>query len=42
MAWTPFGLHTELHKALLRVLAGDRYIGLGVKEERSLADGAEV
>jgi DNA-binding NarL/FixJ family response regulator len=36
------GLHTELPKALLRVIAGDRYIGLGMKEESTLADGAEV
>ena len=36
------GLHTELPKALLRVIAGDRYIGLGIREECALSDGAEV
>jgi len=36
------GLHAELSQALLHVLAGDRYIGLGVKEERELVDEAEV
>ena len=35
------GLHTELPKALLRVMAGDRYIGLGIREECALSDGAE-
>jgi DNA-binding NarL/FixJ family response regulator len=35
------GLHTELPKALLRVMAGDRYIGLGIREECVLSDGAE-
>ncbi len=36
------GLHTELPKALQRVIAGDRYIGLGIREECALSDGAEV
>lgn len=36
------GLHTELPKALQRVTAGDRYIGLGIREECALSDGAEV
>ena len=36
------GLHTELPKALLSVTAGDRYIGLGIREECVLSDGAEV
>lgn len=36
------GLHTELPKALLSVTAGDRYIGLGIREECALSDGAEV
>jgi DNA-binding NarL/FixJ family response regulator len=36
------GLHTELPKALQRVIAGDRYIGLGIREECTLSDGAEV
>jgi len=36
------GLHTELPKALQRVIAGDCYIGLGVREECALSDGAEV
>ncbi|TKB60166.1 MAG: response regulator transcription factor [Nitrospira sp.] len=36
------GLHTELPKALQCVTAGDRYIGLGVREECALSDGAEV
>jgi DNA-binding NarL/FixJ family response regulator len=36
------GLHTELSKALLRVTAGDRYIGLGMREECGLPDGAEA
>ncbi len=36
------GLHTELPKALQCVTAGDRYIGLGVREECVLSDGAEV
>jgi DNA-binding NarL/FixJ family response regulator len=35
-------LHAELSQALLRVVAGDRYIGLGVREERAPVDGAEV
>jgi DNA-binding NarL/FixJ family response regulator len=35
------GLHTELPKALLCVMAGDRYIGLGIREECALSDGAE-
>src|SRR5713101_1942958 len=35
-------LHAELSLALLRVLAGDRYIGLGVREEWAPVDGAEV
>ncbi len=35
-------LHAELSQALLRVLAGDRYIGLGVREEWAPVDGAEV
>ena len=36
------GLHTELPKALQGVIAGDCYIGLGVREECVLSDGAEV
>ena len=36
------GLHTELPKALLSVTAGDRYTGLGIREECALSDGAEV
>jgi DNA-binding NarL/FixJ family response regulator len=36
------GLHTELPKALQCVTAGDRYIGLGIREECVLSDGAEV
>ena len=36
------GLHTELPKAIRCVIAGDCYIGLGMKEECALADGAEV
>jgi len=35
-------LHSELPDALLHVLAGNRYIGLGVREERAPVDGAEV
>ena len=35
------GLHTELPKALLRVVAGDRYIGLGIREECAFSDGAD-
>jgi len=35
-------LHAELSQALLHVMAGDRYIGLGVREERAPADGTEV
>ena len=35
-------LYAELSQALLHVLAGDRYIGLGVREERAPVDGAEV
>lgn len=35
-------LHAELPQALLHVLAGDRYIGLGVSEEWAPVDGAEV
>jgi DNA-binding NarL/FixJ family response regulator len=35
-------LHAELSQALLRVLAGDRYIGPGVREEWAPVDGAEV
>lgn len=31
-------LHAELSQAILHVLAGDRYIGLGVIEERAFAD----
>lgn len=34
--------HTELSQALLHVLAGDRYIGLGVREEWAFVDGAEA
>ena len=34
-------LHAELSQALLHVLAGDRYIGLGVREERAFADEGE-
>jgi DNA-binding NarL/FixJ family response regulator len=36
------GLYAELSQALLHVVAGDRYIGLGVREERAPVDGAEV
>jgi DNA-binding NarL/FixJ family response regulator len=36
------GLHAELSQALLHVLAGDRYIGLGVSEEWVPVDGADV
>jgi DNA-binding NarL/FixJ family response regulator len=36
------GLHAELSQALLHVLAGDRYIGLGVSEEWVPADGVDV
>ena len=36
------GLHTELPQALVHVLAGDRYIGLGVSEEWVSVDGANV
>lgn len=36
------GLHTELPKALRHVIDGDRYIGLGIREECALSDGAEV
>lgn len=36
------GLHTELPQALMHVLAGNRYIGLGVSEERVPVDGAGV
>jgi DNA-binding NarL/FixJ family response regulator len=35
-------LHAELSQALLHVLAGNRYIGLGVREEWAPVDGAEV
>jgi DNA-binding NarL/FixJ family response regulator len=35
-------LYAELSQALLHVVAGDRYIGLGVREERAPVDGAEV
>ena len=35
-------LRSELPHALLHVLAGDRYIGLGVREEWAPVDGAEV
>lgn len=35
-------LHAELPQALLRVLAGDHYIGLGVKLERVPVDGDRV
>ena len=31
-------LHAELSQAFLHVLAGDCYIGLGVKDERAFAD----
>ena len=34
--------HGELSQALLHVLAGDRYIGLGVKEEWAPVDGDKV
>jgi DNA-binding NarL/FixJ family response regulator len=34
-------LQVELSQALLHVLAGDRYIGLGVREERAFADEGE-
>ncbi|MCS6291477.1 MAG: response regulator transcription factor [Nitrospira sp.] len=33
-------LHAELSQALLHVLAGDRYVGLGVSGEGELGDGA--
>lgn len=33
-------LYAELSQALLHVLAGDRYIGLGVRGEWELGDGA--
>jgi len=36
------GLHPELSQALLHVLAGDRYIGLGVSEEWVPVDGDKV
>jgi DNA-binding NarL/FixJ family response regulator len=36
------GLYAELSQALLSVLAGDRYIGLGVSEEWVPVDGADV
>ncbi len=35
-------LAAELPQALLHVLAGDRYIGLGVREENASVDEAEV
>ena len=35
-------LHTELPQALLHVLAGDRYIGQGMKVERVPVDGDRV
>ena len=35
-------LRSELPQALLHVLAGHRYIGLGVREEWAPVDGAEV
>jgi DNA-binding NarL/FixJ family response regulator len=35
-------LQAELSQAVLHVLAGDRYIGLGVTVERAFADEAEV
>ena len=34
-------LHAELAQAVLHVLAGDRYIGQGVREERAFADKGE-
>ncbi len=34
-------LAAELSQALLHVLAGDRYIGLGVREERAFVDEGE-
>jgi len=34
--------HGELSQALLHVLAGDRYIGLGVEEEWAPVDGDKV
>jgi DNA-binding NarL/FixJ family response regulator len=34
--------HGELSRALQHVLAGNRYIGQGVSEERATADGDEV
>ena len=36
------GLYAELSQALLHVLAGDRYIGLGVSEEWVPVGGADV
>ena len=35
-------LCAELPQAILHVLAGDRYMGLGVKEEQAPVEGAEV
>jgi DNA-binding NarL/FixJ family response regulator len=35
-------LHAELSQALLHVMGGDSYIGLGVRRESAPADGAEV
>ena len=35
-------LHSELPQALLHVLAGDRFIGLGMGEAGAPIDGAEV
>lgn len=35
-------LHAELSQALLHVLAGDRYIGVGVREEQAPVDGDKV
>jgi DNA-binding NarL/FixJ family response regulator len=35
-------LHAELSQALLHVIAGDRYIGLGVRGEWAPVDGAEA
>jgi len=36
------GLHSELSQALVHVLAGDRYFGLGVREEWAPVDGAKA
>ena len=35
-------LHTELPQALLHVMGGDSYIGLGVRKDWAPADGTEI